>query len=269
MWLTIKIVVKYLVAHPPRLLKEWIKNFLKDLSRNPILYFIFIAPFVLALIYGSYLIFIHKNADFIKVAKGVVMLEEINLALNSCGNGATVGAISIGEEYITDDKISFTFEYMRSCDKNLLESRTDGKCDLDVKWLNPEWQKIHEIDNSTLRVLNSDFISFGGLNMVFKDGQPIWIPFRNDDGTLTKEARAIEIITPKLFDMLNDKTRGSKRAVNDIGIVKLNHPNYKHIVYLFTLSFWNSSFGLPEMLCEKNKTQILRRLYKVKKQQLR
>ncbi len=220
---------------------------------------------LLIIIYKCWpLVSYHKNANFIKEYKDQQIRIEINKALNYCGNGTTIGRISIGTLFASDEVNSFLFNIIRSCDKSLVKERKDKSCDLDVKWLNPEWRKIHEIDTRTLDVLNQDTLDLGHNSIIFKDGQPIWLNIFNEDGTLTKDGHAIKIITPKFFEIIV----GSKRSVKILGVVKVRHPVYKHIVYLFTMSFWHNNFGLPEMNCEDGKTKILSSLAKQQRKQL-
>lgn len=258
MWLTI---IKIIISKIPR--EYFIKSiirFYEGFKNNPILTFIIL--FVIWQLQP--LLFVHKNTAFIKESQDLKIEREINTALNDCGNGTTIARIGIGTEFITDDRVSFLFDIIRSCDKSLVPFRKDGKCDLDVKWLNPAWQETEEIDLRTLEALNRDTIDLGSFSLSFRDNVPLWLNMFNKEGGTTKIGAAIEEMTPKLFKILSN----SKRTIKDIGIVKIRHPIYRHIVYLYTMSFWYNDDGLPDMKCEKNKTRILRKLAKMTKQSL-
>ena len=254
-------IIKFILSKTPR--KYFVKCFAKcyeGFRHNPIPTLL-----LLGLIYWLWpLIFYHKNANFIKEHQDHQIEIEINKALNYCGNGTTIGRVSIGTIFASDEANSFLFNIMRSCDKSLIKERKDKSCDLDVKWLNPEWRKIHQIDSRTLDVLNQDTLDLGHNSIVFKDGQPIWLTMFKEDGSLTKDGNMIKVITPKLFEIL----ASSKRSVRSVGVVKVRHPIYKNIVYLYTLSFWYNNSGLPEMNCKDGKSKILSSLARLQRKQL-
>ena len=255
------IFIKDFIIEHPTLIKQWILNFGKEARRNPI--------FIGLLLFVAYkiptLFFVHKNSQYIANSERSQIEKEVNLALNECGNGTTIARISIGTLYRSENATSFFFDTVRSCDKNLSGLREDGSCDLDVSWLNPAWKEHEDLDAKTIELLNSDTINLGGsYNFTFKDGQPIWLTLFLEDGTLTQQGNIIKVIAPKLFEILEN----SKRSIKQIGVVKVRHPTYKSIVYLFTMSFWFNEYGEPEINCLQNRGAILRNLAKKQKQQL-
>jgi hypothetical protein len=253
--------IKNFIIEHPTLVKGWIVNFVKDVKRSPIL-----TGLLLFILYKlGDVFFIHQNAEHISNHKREQIKKEINLSLNECGNGSTISRISIGTVYRRDDATSFLFDIVRSCDKHLSGIRDNKTCDLDVKWLNPAWRQSEDLDSKTMKLLNSDTINLGGsYNFVFKDGQPIWLNLFKEEGVPTRQAEVIKVIAPKLFEILNS----SKRTISQIGVVKVRHPTFHNIVYLFTLSFWHNDYGEPEMKCNFNKDKILRNLAKKQKQLL-
>lgn len=261
MMLKLLIFLKNFIVEHPFLVKDWIFNFFKEIKRNPI----FIGLIIYTAYNLSYFYFIHKNAHFINNVEAIEIEEEINLALNECGNGATIARVSIGTLYATSDKTSLFVDTVRSCDKALAGERDDGTCDLDVSWINRSWKKVHDLEQDTLDLMNGTHISLGmNYNYPFKDGQPIWLEIFNRDGSLADSGIALNIIAPELFGIL----KSSKRSIEKIGVVKVTHPIYHHIVYLFTLSFWYNENGMPEKKCEHTKTAILKALAKKQKHQL-
>ena len=65
----LKFLIKLLLTNPPKLLRRWTRNFLRDLRRNPILIIILAVPVIYIAMNSSYLLFIHKNAAFLQTTK--------------------------------------------------------------------------------------------------------------------------------------------------------------------------------------------------------
>ncbi len=258
MWLAIiKIIISKI---PNKYFVKSIVRFYEGIRHNPILTILILFAFYKLIP----LINAHKNATFIQSTKSVEIVIEVSNALNHLGNGSTIAGISIGREYFLDDKISFTTDFVTSCDKSFPGYVKFGKCDIPVEWMNPAWQKIHDIDRRSLEALNKDEIKLGKFSIIFKDSIPLCLDIYNEDFTISKTGSLLKEYVPDLFAILEF----SKRTVEDICIVRIRHPLYKNIVYLFTLSSWHNDYGRPEMEFKEDKVKILKRLARIKKRQL-
>lgn len=258
MWLAIiNIIISKI---PSKYFIKSIVRFYEGVKHNPILTILILFAFYKLIP----LINSHKNATFIQSVKVLEIEKEVSNALNHLGNGSTIAGISIGEEYFLDDKISFTTDFVTSCDKNFPGYIKFGKCDIDVKWMNPAWRKVHEIDKRSLEALNKDEIKLGKFSIIFKDEIPLCLNIYNEDYTLSQTGILLKEYVPDLFTILES----SKRTVEDICIVRIRHPLYKNIVYVFTAASWQNDYGRPEMKFEKDRVKILQRLARIKKRQL-
>ena len=266
------LILKDFIIQHPQFFKQWLASIKQDVKKNPVKAYFFLAIIGLVMYKYPHIKWLHKNSQFHSSINDKEITKEINLALNECGNGSTITRIAIGDQLYNPENLektsSFSFDIVRSCDRYLSRVRKDGSCDLDVSWLNQSWRQIETLDSGTLNLLNSDQLMLGyGENAkqyVFKDGIPIWLKIFNSDHTLSAEGNFVKAVAPKLFDIL----KSSKRTIDKIGVVKVRHPTYNHIVYLFTLSFWYNESGLPEKKCDNNRSAILRNLARVQRKQL-
>ncbi len=256
MWL-IKIIISKI---PAEYFVKCFVNFGIGIKHNPILSLAVVIILIIQLVS----IYNDKNSTLTDTAKRLEMQKEIDNALNHLGNGSTIAGISIGEEYYLDDKISFAFDTIHSCDKNFPGYIKTGKCAISVRWMNKAWQTVQEIDKRSLDALNSDEIKLGKFSIKFKDGIPLCLDMYNDDFSLSETGKLVKEYVPDLFLIL----ARSKKTIEDICIVRIRHPMYHNIVYLITLSFWYNEYGRPEMNFQEDKIKILEKLAKIKKRHL-
>ena len=197
----------------------------------------------------SLLIPVHKNRYFSSSVNKLAIEKSINAKVVECANGTTITRMVFGQEVLSQDKISFAFDIATSCNKDVAKRFGKDDCDVDIYWSNPIFSKIKEINKATVDFIKQDtiVISHGNEKKVleFGDGQPVWLNIFDENKELTIEGGVINKIIPMLIGVL----KRTHKPLSRVGFVKVRDPNFKHVIYLFTLSFWHNSYGEAEKKC--------------------
>ncbi len=242
-------LLKYLISHPPKYLKKWIVEFIHSFIKNPILTILILAILFYLL---PVLLFRHENSHFIEAADNRDIIQTINTSLIELGNGATITRIAIGKEFYEEDKVSFAFDIVRTCDEAMARFRNSKNCVVNTYWLNSAYREVVNANKSTIDFLNKDLVNIGSRkNLAFAEGDIIWFNIFDDDGKNTGEGSLIEALFPDLHSIL-EKMKRRGVIINKIAITKVRHRIFKNVIYLFTLSFWRTDNGYPE-IHESNK----------------